>query len=55
MGKHIKTELDYNMIRDLARELAKKDPTNEKLAAYCSMDNFEGAELRKYIKDIVNS
>ena len=55
MGKHIKTELDYNMIRDLARELAKKDPSNEKLRHYLSMDNFEGAELRKYIKDIVNS
>ena len=55
MGKHIKSELDYKMIKDLARELAMKDPTNEKLQHYLSMDNFEGAELRRYIKDIVNN
>lgn len=50
MGKHIKTEMDRNMIRDLARELVKYDPLNEKLHQYLSMDNHEGAELRNYLK-----
>jgi len=50
MGKHLKTEIDRNMIRDLARELNKHDPKNEKLQHYLSMDNHEGAELRNYIK-----
>jgi len=53
MGKHLKTEIDYNMIRDLARELVKADPTNNKLQEYLKMDNFEGAELRRHIKDLV--
>lgn len=53
MGKHIKTEMDRNMIRDLARELAKHDPKNERLQHYLSMDNYEGAELRIYTKDLV--
>jgi hypothetical protein len=53
MGKHLKTEMDYRMIRDLARELVKADPTNSKLQEYLQMDNFEGAELRRYIKDLV--
>lgn len=52
MGKHIKTEMDRNMIRDLARELAKHDPKNERLQHYLSMDNYEGAELRIYVKDL---
>ena len=53
MGKHLKTEMDRNMIRDLARELAKHDPKNEKLQHYLSMDNYEGAELRIYTKDLM--
>jgi hypothetical protein len=52
MGKHLKTEMDRNMIRDLARELAKHDSKNERLQHYLSMDNHEGAELRNYIKDL---
>ncbi len=50
MGKHLKTEMDRNMIRDLARELNKHDPKNERLQYYLSMDNHEGAELRNYLK-----
>lgn len=53
MGKHLKTEIDRNMIRDLARELAKHDPNNERLQYYLSMDNYEGAELRIYTKDLL--
>jgi len=49
MGKHIKTQLDYDMIETLAQELYRKDPTNPKLQHFLSMDNFEGAELRKSI------
>lgn len=50
MGKHIKTSLDYTMIEDLAKELFMLDPTNKTLTKYLSMDNFEGAELRKCLK-----
>ena len=50
MGKHIKTQRDYDMINDLAEELSKIDPENKVLAKYLAMDNFEGAELRKVIK-----
>ena len=49
MGKHIKTQMDYNMINDFAEELSKVDPENETLAKYLGMDNFEGAELRKLV------
>ena len=55
MGKHIKTEIDYNMIRDLARELYKLDSKNERLQHYLSMQNFEGAELRKDLKDLIKN
>lgn len=55
MGKHIKTEMDRDMIRDFARELYKQDPSNERLQYYLSMDNYEGAELRIYIKDLVRA
>ena len=50
MGKHIKTQMDYNMINDLAEELSRQDPDNAKLNKYLSMDNFEGSELRKHLK-----
>ena len=53
MGKHLKTDIDRNMIRDLARELCKHDSNNDRLQHYLSMDNHEGAELRNYIKDLV--
>jgi hypothetical protein len=47
MGKHIKTQMDYEMIEQLAREVQKLDPDNAVLKKFSSMDNFEGAELRK--------
>tara|TARA_B100001057_G_scaffold482261_1_gene557332 strand:+ start:634 stop:789 length:156 start_codon:yes stop_codon:yes gene_type:complete len=50
MGKHIKTKIDYEMIYNLAKEVFKLDPDNTVLAKYLSMDNFEGAELRKVLK-----
>ena len=50
MGKHLKTKIDYDMINDLSQELSRLDPTNEKLNKYLVMDNFEGAELRKHLK-----
>ena len=50
MGKHIKTQLDYEMIEEFAKELQKLDPNNETLKKYSSMDNFEGSELRKALK-----
>jgi hypothetical protein len=49
MGKHIKTQLDYDIINALAEELSKIDPENEVLARYLQMQNFEGAELRKLV------
>ena len=48
MGKHIKTQMDYNMINDFAEELSKVDPENETLARYLGMDNYEGAEPVSY-------
>lgn len=51
MGKHIKTQIDYDMIESLAKELKRLDPTNEVLARWMKMDNFEGSELRKCLKD----
>ena len=50
MGKHIKTQLDYDIINDLAEELGRIDPENEKLKKYLQMENYEGGELRKHIK-----
>lgn len=50
MGKHIKTQMDYDMIEQLALEVYKLDPTNSILQKFLSMDNFEGSELRKVIK-----
>ena len=53
MGKHIKTQLDYEMIEQLAQEVARLDPKNEVLKRFASMNNYEGAELRKSIADVV--
>ena len=50
MGKHIKTQLDYEMIESLAKEVFRLDPENEVLARWSKMDNFEGSELRKCLK-----
>ena len=50
MGKHIKTQMDYDMIEQFAQELHKLDPNNKVLQKYLNMDNFEGAELRKCLK-----
>lgn len=47
MGKHIKTQMDYDMIEQLAREVQKLDPDNAVLKKFSTMDNYEGAELRK--------
>jgi hypothetical protein len=51
MGKHIKTQLDYDMIESLAKEVKRLDPDNSVLAKWLSMDNYEGSELRKCLKD----
>ena len=53
MGKHIKTKMDYDIINQLARELYAIEPSNEVLGKFLAMDNFEGAELRKAISDVV--
>ena len=51
MGKHLKTRMDYDMIYDFAKEIVKLDSSdNPVLSKYLSMDNFEGAELRKVLK-----
>jgi len=49
MGKHIKTQMDYDMIEQLAQQVFQLDPTNSVLQKFLSMDNFEGSELRKSI------
>ena len=50
MGKHLKTKIDYEMIYSLAKEVKRLEPDNSVLEKYLSMDNFEGAELRKQLK-----
>ena len=50
MGKHIKTQVDYDMIEKFAQEIYKLDPNNAVLQHYLKMQNFEGAELRKCLK-----
>lgn len=50
MGKHIKTQMDYDMIEKFAREIQRLDPDNAVLKKYAEMDNFEGSELRKCLK-----
>jgi len=47
MGKHIKTQIDYDIIESFAKEIQLLDPDNAVLKRYAAMDNFEGAELRK--------
>jgi cytochrome c-type biogenesis protein CcmH/NrfG len=54
MGKHIKTQLDYDLIETLAQELHRLDPDNAKLKHYLAMDNFEGGELRKAVTKVRN-
>lgn len=49
MGKHIKTQMDYDMIEQLAQQVFHLDPTNSVLQKFLSMDNFESSELRKSI------
>jgi hypothetical protein len=49
MGKHIKTQMDYDMLEKFAQELFKLQPDNPVLQHYMKMDNFEGSELRKAI------
>ena len=51
MGKHFKTQLDYDMIYSLAKEVKRVEPDNPVLAKYLAMQNFEGAELRKELKE----
>lgn len=51
MGKHIKTQMDYDMIENFAKEIKRLDPDNEVLTKYTTMENFEGSELRKCLKE----
>ena len=38
------------MIYEFAKEVARLDPDSPVLAKYLAMENFEGAELRKVLK-----
>ena len=51
MGKHLKTRLDYEMIYSLAKEVKRIEPDNSVLEKYLAMQNYEGAELRKELKE----
>jgi hypothetical protein len=50
MGKHLKTQMDYDMIEQLAKEVQRLDPENKVLKRFTLMDNLEGSELRKCLK-----
>jgi len=49
MGKHIKTQMDYDMIEQFAIEIHKLYPESAVLKKFASMQNFEGSELRKIL------
>jgi hypothetical protein len=51
MGKHLKTSMDEKVIDYLAIELYRLDPENAVLNKFLGMDNFEGTELTKTIRE----
>ena len=51
MGKHLKTSMDEKVIDYLAIELYKLDPENAVLNKFLGMDNFEGTELQKTLRE----
>ena len=51
MGKHLKTSMDEKVIDYLAIELYKLDPENAVLNRFLGMDNFEGTELQKTLRE----
>ena len=51
MGKHLKTSMDMKVIDYLAIEVYKLDPENPVLKKFLKMDNFEGTELTKTIRE----
>ena len=55
MGKHIKTSMDEKVIDYLAIELYRLDPENAVLNKFLGMDNFEGTELQKTIREFNQS
>lgn len=51
MGKHLKTQMDYDMINEFAKEIVRLEGIfNPVIQKYLNMDNYEGAELRKVLK-----
>ena len=51
MGKHLKTSMDEKVIDYLVIELYKLDPKNAVLNKFLGMDNFEGTELQKTLRE----
>tara|TARA_B100001057_G_scaffold271202_1_gene271407 strand:- start:296 stop:547 length:252 start_codon:yes stop_codon:yes gene_type:complete len=51
MGKHLKTSMDMKVIDYLAIEVYKLDPENAVLKKFLGMDNFEGTEMQKTIRE----
>ena len=51
MGKHLKTSMDEKVIDYLAIELYRLDPENAVLNKFLGMDNFEGTELQKTLRE----
>ena len=51
MGKHLKTSMDEKVIDYLAIELYRLDPENAVLNKFLGMDNFEGTEMLKTIRE----
>ena len=51
MGKHLKTSIDEKVIDYLAIELYKHDRKNAVLNKFLGMDNFEGTELQKTLRE----
>jgi len=51
MGKHLKTSMDEKVIHYLAIELHKIDPENDTLNRFRNMQNDNGFEIDKVLKE----
>ena len=51
MGKYLKTEIDWQMINNFAKEILRMDFDNPVLKKWCDTEAYEGSELRKYLTE----
>ena len=54
MGKYLKTEIDWQMINEFAKEILRMEFDNPVLKKWCDTEGYEGSELRKYLTENCN-